>query len=98
MVAFWKDACDEGVLAWDDTNNNRAFHANEISATLNGASILHERVREGHKVRCRRTSGAIRDAEMEDVRPHRLRRLVLDLVRVPLGEDVVQWTETYAKK
>jgi multiple sugar transport system substrate-binding protein len=39
-VAFWKDACDEGALAWDDTNNNRAFHANEVSATLNGASIF----------------------------------------------------------
>jgi multiple sugar transport system substrate-binding protein len=40
MVSFWKDACDEGALAWDDTNNNRAFHANEVSATLNGASIF----------------------------------------------------------
>jgi multiple sugar transport system substrate-binding protein len=39
MQAFWKDACDEGGVAWDDTNNNRAFHAGEISATLNGASI-----------------------------------------------------------
>ncbi|MBM3221111.1 MAG: extracellular solute-binding protein [Candidatus Rokubacteria bacterium] len=39
MQAFWKDACDEGGLAWDDTNNNRAFHAGELSATLNGASI-----------------------------------------------------------
>ena len=39
MQAFWKDACDEGGLAWDDTNNNRAFHAGDISATLNGASI-----------------------------------------------------------
>ncbi len=39
MSALWKDACDEGALAWDDTNNNRAFHAGEISATLNGASI-----------------------------------------------------------
>src|SRR5262245_52012739 len=39
MQAFWKDACDEGGLAWDDTNNNRAFHAGEIAATLNGASI-----------------------------------------------------------
>src|SRR5215831_6089874 len=29
MTSFWKDACDEGALAWDDTNNNRAFHANE---------------------------------------------------------------------
>ena len=25
MVAFWKDAYDEGGLAWDDANNNRAF-------------------------------------------------------------------------
>ena len=39
MQAFWTDACDEGGLAWDDTNNNRAFHAGELSATLNGASI-----------------------------------------------------------
>lgn len=39
MQAFWKEACDEGGLAWDDTNNNRAFHAGDISATLNGASI-----------------------------------------------------------
>ena len=39
MTSFWKDACDEGALAWDDTNNNRAFLAGDISATLNGASI-----------------------------------------------------------
>src|SRR6266568_3135452 len=39
MTAFWKDACDEGGFAWDDTNNNRAFLAGEIAATLNGASI-----------------------------------------------------------
>ena len=39
MTAFWKDAHDEGGLAWDDTNNNRAFLAGTISSTLNGASI-----------------------------------------------------------
>ena len=39
MVDFWKDAHDEGGLAWDDTSNNRAFLAGTISATLNGASI-----------------------------------------------------------
>jgi len=39
LQAFWKDACDEGGVAWDDTNNNRAFHAGELSSTLNGASI-----------------------------------------------------------
>src|SRR6478735_7133431 len=39
MVQFWKDACDEGGLAWDDSNNNRSFLSGDISATLNGASI-----------------------------------------------------------
>ncbi|MEK7446200.1 MAG: extracellular solute-binding protein [candidate division NC10 bacterium] len=39
MTALWKEGCDEGGLAWDDSNNNRAFHAGDISATLNGASI-----------------------------------------------------------
>ncbi len=38
-VAFYKDCCDEGGLAWDDSSNNRAFLAGTISATLNGASI-----------------------------------------------------------
>jgi multiple sugar transport system substrate-binding protein len=36
---FWKDAFDEGGLAWDDTANNRAFLGGQLSATLNGASI-----------------------------------------------------------
>ena len=40
MTAFWKEACDEGGLAWDDTTNNRAFHSGEIAATLNGGSIF----------------------------------------------------------
>ncbi len=39
MTDFWKEALDEGGLAWDDTSNNRAFYAGTISATLNGASI-----------------------------------------------------------
>jgi len=39
MMQFWKDACDEGGLAWDDSNNNRSFLSGDISATLNGASI-----------------------------------------------------------
>jgi multiple sugar transport system substrate-binding protein len=33
---------DEGGLAWDDTNNNRAFLSGTISATNNGASIYLE--------------------------------------------------------
>jgi multiple sugar transport system substrate-binding protein len=45
MTAFWKEACDEGALSWDDTNNNRAFLSGTISATLNGASIYIESMR-----------------------------------------------------
>ncbi len=51
MQAFWKDACDEGGLAWDDTNNNRAFHAGEISSTLNGASIYIVAKRQKDKIK-----------------------------------------------
>ena len=51
MQAFWKDACDEGGLAWDDTNNNRAFHAGELSATLNGASIYIVAKRQKDKIK-----------------------------------------------
>ena len=39
LQAFWKDACDESGLGWDDTTNNRAFLAGELSATPNGPSI-----------------------------------------------------------
>jgi multiple sugar transport system substrate-binding protein len=38
-AGFWKDACDEGGMSWDDAGNNRAFLANTISSTSNGASI-----------------------------------------------------------
>jgi multiple sugar transport system substrate-binding protein len=36
---FWNEACDESGLSWDDSSNNRAFFAETIAATLNGASI-----------------------------------------------------------
>ena len=36
---FWKAACDESGLGWDDSANNRAFPAETISVTRNGASI-----------------------------------------------------------
>ncbi len=42
MVGFWKDAHDEGGLAWDDSSNNRAFLSGTICATNNGASIYIE--------------------------------------------------------
>src|SRR6266702_5771436 len=51
MTDFWKVACDESALAWDDTNNNRAFHAGEISATLNGASIYLVAKRQKEKIK-----------------------------------------------
>src|SRR5215471_5233573 len=41
-VGFWKDACDEGAFAWDDSGNNRAFLSGTISGTNNGASIYLE--------------------------------------------------------
>src|SRR5205823_1346019 len=49
MTGFWKEAHDEGGLAWDDTNNNRAFLSQTISATLNGASIYIESLRNPDK-------------------------------------------------
>ncbi|HJZ34462.1 MAG TPA: extracellular solute-binding protein [Hyphomicrobiaceae bacterium] len=49
MTGFWKDAHDEGGLAWDDTNNNRAFLSQTIAATLNGASIYIESLRNPDK-------------------------------------------------
>src|SRR3954467_7411165 len=49
MTSFWKDAHDEGGLAWDDTNNNRAFLSQTIAATLNGASIYIESLRNPDK-------------------------------------------------
>ncbi len=39
MKDAWKPAFDEGGLAWDDGSNNRAYLGDQISATLNGASI-----------------------------------------------------------
>jgi multiple sugar transport system substrate-binding protein len=38
-AGLWKDGLDERGLSWDDNNNNAAFLAEEISCTLNGASI-----------------------------------------------------------
>jgi multiple sugar transport system substrate-binding protein len=51
MQALWTEGCDEGGLAWDDTNNNRAFHAGEICATLNGASIYIVAKRQKDKIK-----------------------------------------------
>jgi multiple sugar transport system substrate-binding protein len=39
IVALWREVFDETGLSWDDASNNKAFLAEVISCTLNGASI-----------------------------------------------------------
>ncbi len=63
MQAFWKDACDEGGLAWDDTNNNRAFLSGEISCTLNGASIYIAAKRGQDKIKDDKGEPMVRDID-----------------------------------
>jgi multiple sugar transport system substrate-binding protein len=63
MQAFWKEGCDEGGLAWDDTNNNRAFLGGEISATLNGASIYIAAKRGQDKLKDERGEPLVRDIQ-----------------------------------
>lgn len=38
-TTLWKECFDEGGLAWDDGNNNRAFLSQEISLSGNAPSI-----------------------------------------------------------
>lgn len=38
--AMWDEGLDHRAASWDDSGNNTAFLADEISATLNGASIF----------------------------------------------------------
>src|SRR2546426_10034218 len=63
MQAYWKDACDEGGFAWDDTSNNRAFLAGEISATLNGASIYIAAKRGQEKIKDEKGEPMVRDIQ-----------------------------------
>ena len=63
MTAFWKDGCDEGGLAWDDTNNNRAFLAGEICASLNGASIYIAAKRNQEKIKDDKGEPLVRDIQ-----------------------------------
>jgi multiple sugar transport system substrate-binding protein len=51
MAGFWKEAHDEGGLAWDDSNNNRAFLSGTISSTSNAASIYIEALRKPEQYR-----------------------------------------------
>ena len=50
MKRAWSAAYDETGLAWDDSSNNRAFLAGQISATLNGASIWWEARKNKHPI------------------------------------------------
>jgi multiple sugar transport system substrate-binding protein len=63
MTAFWKDGCDEGGLAWDDTNNNRAFLAGEICGSLNGASIYIAAKRGQDKIKDEKGEPMLRDIQ-----------------------------------
>ncbi len=63
MTAFWKDSCDEGGLAWDDTNNNRAFLGGEICGTLNGASIYIAAKRGQDKIKDEKGEPMVRDIQ-----------------------------------
>lgn len=67
MQAFWKECCDEGGLAWDDTNNNRAFHAGEISASLNGASIYIVAKRQKDKIKDEKGEPMFPDIDHHDL-------------------------------
>ena len=69
MQAFWKEGCDEGGLAWDDTNNNRAFHAGDISATLNGASIYIVAKRQKEKIKDEKGEPMFQDIENAGLLP-----------------------------
>ena len=69
MQAAWKEAYDEGGLAWDDTNNNRAFHAGEISATLNGASIYIVAKRQKDKIKDDKGEPLVQDIEHAALMP-----------------------------
>lgn len=40
LVSAWRDAFDEGGVGWDDSANNRAFLGQQLSISLNGASIF----------------------------------------------------------
>ena len=63
FTGFWKDAVDEGGLAWDDSNNNRAFLSGTISATLNGASIYIESLR--NKEKYKTDTGALMHTDIQ---------------------------------
>jgi multiple sugar transport system substrate-binding protein len=41
FIQAYKDGFDETGLSWDDSSNNKAFHAGQISMTLNGSSIYY---------------------------------------------------------
>jgi multiple sugar transport system substrate-binding protein len=111
LQAFWKDACDEGGVAWDDTSNNRAFHAGEISATLNGASIYIVAKRQKDKIKDEKGEPLVQDIEHAALLPKGpggqfalyvpFQHAVMKYSKnVKLAKDLLKWlhaTENYEK-
>ena len=72
-VGLWLDACDEGGLAWDDTNNNRAsWDADPVLLPFRDIPRLG-----------RRQMGLRRDCQGVCVRSR------LDPARLPVVEQIV---------
>ena len=67
-MALWKDACDEGGLAWDDANNNR-LSVGLDQATLNGASIYMESLRNKEKYKTDKGALMHTDIHTRPIRP-----------------------------
>ncbi|MDR7492948.1 MAG: extracellular solute-binding protein [Armatimonadota bacterium] len=63
LQAFWQEACDPSGLAWDDTANNRAFLAGELSATANGLSVYIVAKRQQNALRDERGQPLYQDIE-----------------------------------
>src|SRR5437016_13293496 len=55
-VGFWKDACDDGGFAWDDSGNNRAFLSGTISATTTAPRFISRPRRSPTPIRPRMAS------------------------------------------
>src|SRR3989442_430048 len=96
MQALWKEGCDEGGLAWDDTNNNRAFHAGDICATLNGASIYIVAKRQKDKIKD--DKGEPTGKATEAFSKYIIVDMFAKAVQGLKAEDAVKWAEGELKK
>jgi multiple sugar transport system substrate-binding protein len=66
LQAFWREACDESGLAWDDTSNNRAFHAGHHAHGQQGiAAEVEEGIVNAHLVQTQRVGPNRRHDQLE---------------------------------